>query len=157
MTKFNRPPTARQWLKNQTSLRGILRHSAQLKNGESILKQHLPIPLQRHCQLANYRENILFLHADSAAWATKLRYYVPKLTESLKKTFYFKNLKKVTINTRPNDNHGPAYPHKPHRFTISKDTAKLINNLADSVTNDELANSLKRLARRGYFLKNGGN
>lgn len=47
------------------------------------LRPHLPDPLDRYCVLANVRGTTAILAADSAGWASRLRYLAPGLLPRL--------------------------------------------------------------------------
>lgn len=42
----------------------------------------LPSPLSKHCRVVNLREQTAVIYADSAAWATRLRYLIPDILQA---------------------------------------------------------------------------
>jgi hypothetical protein len=55
----------------------LLQHSDFLNQLNRWVQANLPAPLNQHCYVANLREQILVVYADSSLWATRLRYYAP--------------------------------------------------------------------------------
>ena len=54
-------------------------HIQKLNSLQTKLRDHLEPPLKEHVIIADYRQKTLIFHADSAAWATKLRYRAPEI------------------------------------------------------------------------------
>ncbi|MDH5433484.1 MAG: DciA family protein [Gammaproteobacteria bacterium] len=52
------------------------------------LQCKLNATLSKHCRVVNVRQNILVIAADSAAWATKLRYQVTDLLSFFRQSGY---------------------------------------------------------------------
>lgn len=65
------------------------------------LCQYLASPLNIHCQVANYRDMMLIINADTSAWATKLRYNIPNIENMAKHEWGLIDLKKVIITITP--------------------------------------------------------
>ncbi|HMM45633.1 MAG TPA: DUF721 domain-containing protein [Candidatus Macondimonas sp.] len=61
----------------------LIARAAMLAQQDARFRAHLPEPLDRHCVLANVRGNTAVLAADSAAWASRLRYLAPALLPRL--------------------------------------------------------------------------
>jgi hypothetical protein len=61
----------------------LLARAATLAMYNEALRPHLPDPLDRHCVLANVRGPTAVLAADSAGWASRLRYLAPGLLPRL--------------------------------------------------------------------------
>lgn len=125
----------------------LIRHSSKLQQLEQLVQDSLPRNLSPHCTMANYRENILVLHVDSAIWSSKLRFFIPTLEYELKQHYEFTHLKQVIIKTRPN--YSKHHQASPQKASMSKNTADLLNNLADYVTNEDLASALRKLSKHG--------
>jgi hypothetical protein len=132
---------------HDTAMATLIGHAKFLTRINHLVKNQLTPSLQPHCRVANYRENTLYLHADSPAWATRLRFFLPELISHLKHINEFKGLKDIQIHqakiTTPREK-----KQKPKNLRISKDTADQLNCLADSVTNQKFASALRRLAKK---------
>lgn len=133
--------------KKSSAAHGLIQHSIKLQHLEQLVQNSLPKNLSPHCKMANYRDNRLVLHVDSAIWSSKLRFHIPTMEYELKEHHEFSQLKQITIKTKPNYNrHEPAVLQK---ASMTKNTADLLNNLADYVTNESLAAALRKLSRHG--------
>lgn len=76
--------TVTKILLNSTShIRTLLAHAARIEALTILVCDTLPTPLNQHCRVANVRDDVLILHADAAAWATKLHYHLPTLQKRL--------------------------------------------------------------------------
>ncbi len=133
--------------KKSSAAHELIQHSIKLQYLEQLVQDSLPKNLSAHCKMANYRDNKLVLHVDSAIWSSKLRFHIPTMEYELKGHHEFSQLQHVTIKTKPNyTRHEPSTLQK---ASMTKSTADLLNNLADYVTNEDLAAALRKLSRHG--------
>ncbi len=81
-----------------------------LKQLSLALKSHLPAPLDQHCDVAAVHQTTLVVHADSPAWATRLRYLAPALATSLRDQSGYQWIRDIKIKVRPKTGrpHAPA-------------------------------------------------
>jgi hypothetical protein len=93
--------TAKNLLQKNSSLKQLFNRSKGLQHLADVLGQHMPLEMQSHCQLANYRQGLLVLHVDSSAWSTRLRMMLSQLSRSLHATREFSALKKIDVKVRP--------------------------------------------------------
>jgi len=129
-------------------LQPLLARAKRLEQLNHVLRNQLPPPLNQHCQVANIRGDTLVLHADSSAWALKLRYSVPVMLAQLQKTPSLQNLRSIDIKVKPTSvTAAPA--EKPRRAHMSGDAASLLDSMADAITHPKLQAALHRLARHG--------
>ena len=128
------------------SIRRVLETSEVLRQLQAVLERLLPANLASHCRLANYKDNVLFLYTTSSAWATRIRLEAPQLREYLSRYQEFKNIQQVRVRI---DSSPSIAAHKLETLQISTQSAKIINELAENINVPELADALKRLARRG--------
>lgn len=148
---YKKTPHIKSIIRKNSSFNLLINHSKQLIQINEIVRHTLTQPLQSHCKVANYRENILYLHVDSPAWATRLRFALPELTEALKKNRDFSGLTQIQIHQVKSQPSARQNETKtPKRERLSKDTAEQLNCLADSVTDQKLASALRRLAQRTH-------
>ncbi len=149
----NKPAPVCELLQNKGVIPAyVLRHSATLRHAADIVERCLPSTLRGHFQIANYRENTLILHADSATWATKLRYSTQDLSSNLAKHQYFRHIQRVRVKVCP---HYERNTRTSRRSIMSEYAASALEDLAEVVTNPQLASSLRRLARHGNKRKKG--
>jgi hypothetical protein len=126
-------------------LHQIFDHCSQLQCLNRLVREYLPAPLNQHCQVANIRDRQLILIADSSAWATMLHYQADDLLQYLKQQPGLEHICNIRTRTRPQFNHSSDIKPSPDQF--SHQTAALIGNLADSMSNPALKKALQRLAR----------
>lgn len=66
-------------------LQGLLKQSNNLKSINDSVQRLLPEELQGHCVVSEYNQSSLIISAESAVWATRLRYISPELLTNLRK------------------------------------------------------------------------
>lgn len=69
---------------HQTPLGKLVARAKSFLQRNETVQQILDPSLAPHCQVASYEQGKLLLLADSAAWATLLRYQIPTLLQSLR-------------------------------------------------------------------------
>lgn len=131
-------------------LQTVLNHSQRLEAFNRILRGCIPAPLNQHCQVANLRDNILVLHADSSAWALKLRYGSRALLQQLRQRG-IPGLDTIEVKVRPNL--APYRSEKIRPARMSTKTAQLLDSIANDTNDSHLKNALQRLAQHGKGTK----
>ena len=76
-------------------------HSQTLKQVEKLFHESLPFPLNRHCHIANLREQTLVVNTDSSLWATRLRYITPELKQRWRQNGLMPIINQVIVQVRP--------------------------------------------------------
>ena len=61
----------------------------------------LPQDLASECRVANVRDQVLTVHINNAAWATRLRFLVPGLIESLRRLTDFTSVDEIRLKVVP--------------------------------------------------------
>ena len=143
---LTKSPHIKSIIRQHSTLNGIASQANFLVKIDKLVRQHLKPPLQDHCKVANYRENILYLHVDSPAWATRLRFSLPLLVSSLQQFKELRGLKEIQIH-QANASISGNTPRRSTKIRLSKDTAEQLNCLADCVTDKKLSAALIRLAK----------
>ncbi len=87
---------------NAGELGGLMAHAARLQRASKLLCEYLDAPLNQHCQVANIKEDIIVVHADSSAWAAKLRFHVAGMLTHLKQQQEFNTLRSVLVKVSRN-------------------------------------------------------
>lgn len=142
----NKPVTFSVLLKDHNCMPGKLcAHADFLGNLQTRLGHFLEPPLNSHFIVANCINGILVLHADSAAWATKLRYNTPAILAYMQNTCDLPALKTIRIKVIPASKRTQDTTVKP--LSISSVSASFINQVAASMPDDELRLSLLKLAK----------
>ena len=134
-------------MRNADSLQAVFTNCQRLETLNRAVQRCLPAPLNQHCQVANLRDNTLILHADSSAWALKLRYSSRILLQQLCQ-HGIKGVNIVEVKVKPH-NAAITRPEKTKPAYMSKKTAHLLDNIALDITDNHLKMALQRLARHG--------
>ena len=93
--------TIRSLLNNNNGQLGqLLKKNQQLETINALVQPLLDEELALHCQVANFREGCLVLQADSAAWATRLRYQIPVLLQALRTPDRLPNIATIRLIVR---------------------------------------------------------
>ncbi len=124
---------------------GLLDQGRRIARLNAALSRLLPAGLAGHCRVANLRDGILVLAADSPAWASRLRFHADKLLKSLNKECDLGagRVRTIVVPAAALPTRRPI-PRKP----ISSHTARLIEQCADGIGDPALQAALRRLARR---------
>lgn len=125
----------------------LLEHVRHLQSVNTQLHACLDIDAAVHAQVADLNAGRLLIHADSAAWATRLRYLAPQMLRCLQKSPLLTDLKRIDIRVSPQAR--PAPPATQHRPMLSTNSAEVLDSTADNLSDSALRTALKRLARRG--------
>ncbi|MCG8324465.1 MAG: DciA family protein [Thiotrichales bacterium] len=131
--------------KTTASRPSLFRQLESLLQLQRQLQQHIDPGLVSHCSVANYRNGILTLHTRTAHWATKLRYSVPGILNSIRNNPLPVNVKSIRIIVSPETTAGSVT--RKRRPRLSKHTAKVIEQIADSISDADLSASIRRLCR----------
>ncbi|MCC6207745.1 MAG: DUF721 domain-containing protein [Gammaproteobacteria bacterium] len=115
-----------------------------------MLLNRLPPSFQQHCRVAGITQQTLILHADSPAWATKLRYYCPQLPADLCQLPDFRQLTDIRIKVIPPEFlQTSRQTSPPVRRSLPPSAARLLRDVAATTSNAPLRDALLRLATRG--------
>ena len=116
----------------------------------------LPIECRNHVQVANIRNQNLILITDSPVWTTRLRQLSPQILKFIRETSpEFDNnqiIHHIQITTRYHSSltePQPAAEPKRHKPQISKQTAELLAQSANSINHSQLKTALLRIASHG--------
>jgi len=110
------------------------------------LRALLPHDLASECRVANVRDQVLTVHINNAAWATRLRFLVPGLIESLRRLADFTSVDEIRLKVVPvADVASPAHGTEKRR---PPDGVPLLE-LASSVDHADLRGAILRLAAHG--------
>lgn len=102
--------------------------------------------LAAHVQVADLGADRLFLQADSAAWATRLRYLAPQLLHCLQQSAGLGPLRQIEIRVAPRAETVAAVRNAP---TLSAVSAAIIAQNAATLPDPALRAAFQRLARHG--------
>ena len=116
-------------------------HIQKLGSLQTKLRDYLGPPLSEHVIIADYRQKTLVFHADSAAWATKLRYRTPEILRLFKDDL--PGLRTIRIKNPPVE----TTVQKTRRASgASPGTVDTIRQVAARITDPPLRAVLLRIA-----------
>ena len=93
-------------------------------------------------------KQVLLVSVSSAAWASKLRFYLPSLKRSLCAEAQFSHIQAIRIKVSSNQtNHNCEHAKKANNLVYSNTSAKIVASSAQHITDEELKSSLLRLSQ----------
>lgn len=125
-------------------LAGTLAHAASLQHLQPLVSRSLPDDLAAHCQPGNLRGNTLIIHADSPAWAAKMRFHAPQLLRSLQRESGLSGLQRCEVRVLPASSPRPS--NKPVATGISANSREQLRQMAGGFRDQRLKQAFERLA-----------
>ena len=110
-----------------------------------IFHAYLPPHLCDHAVLIRLDQDSWIVHADSASWATRLRYALHNIRDVLGQQLGFA-LPKPRVRVVPVE--PPPSPRRP-RLTLTARNAKLLEATARNLSDERLSTALRQLAKHG--------
>ena len=142
--------------KSVRSVRDILASGphAQLlaKNGLNnelleLVRKQLSGPSRLHCVNAQLRHDMIIVHVDSPVWASKLRFQLGSLLANLRKTASLSGLQQIQVRVLPSaENKLLSKPSAPKPSLLSEESAEMIRDLANAISDDTLRASWLKLS-----------
>ena len=133
--------TISDFLVSSDRLSQICNHIKIINGLQIKLGEFLGNPLAEHVAVADYRQNTLVLHTDSAAWAAKLRYGTPEILAAF--TGELPGLRTVRIKVVPSET---LMRTTRQVLKVSPDTAEGIRQAADQIADTALRSTLHSIA-----------
>jgi hypothetical protein len=118
----------------------------QLTKLNQIWQAEISADLAEHTRVANFRDSYLIVECDSAAWATRLRYTLPDITQKLLKHPDLRDLTHIEWNIQPLF-HAPHSQLSTVPLALSSTSAQLLKNAADHIKVKPLQEALLRISR----------
>lgn len=112
-----------------------------------VLASCLAEPLLSQCQVIQWREPELVIQVNSSVWAMRIKYQLPEILAALRSRSSL-NLASIKVRIRPVATVAAPQPARAI-VPLSAGTAEHIQQLASSVSDERLQQSLHRLASRG--------
>lgn len=145
--------------KNHQSLTNLLNSTPELQKLVSklehleqmhhVITSKLDPDLASQCRVANLRDGTLILATTSPAWNHKLRFSALDLLSTLRSDHRWSGLKSIDIRVDYLSQVKTASPTNSKRLKpLSSQASQALTSLAQSISNEKLANSLNKLARR---------
>ena len=137
--------TLNDCLHAEETIARLTAHAEHLLKLQRIIDATLPNSLLRSCRIANYRLGIVFLHADNAAVAAKLRQLAPRLCDELRSSG--REITEIRVKLQPNQPIESAAPQK-NIAPLGVRTKQGLTKLSMSLPGDSpLKASLERLLK----------
>ncbi len=131
-------------LQRSTGLRYLLQHQAKLQEVQNVFAQCLPASLTEHVRVANLRQQVLYLHVDNSAWASKARFFIPQFLSCCKQHRALQDIRSIQLKVRTPAASQPVEYNKPQ---LSRDNAELISIHAELTHYEPLRKALLKLAQ----------
>ncbi|MDG4555725.1 MAG: DUF721 domain-containing protein [Candidatus Competibacter sp.] len=137
-------PTVGESLRRPQGILGrLMARADRLNRLNRIFRAYLPPHLHDHAVLIRLDQEDWTVHADSSSWATRLRYALHNIRETLGQQLGIP-LPKPRVRVVPPD--FPPRPRRP-RLTLTQRNAKLLEVTARNVPDSRLSAALRRLAQ----------
>ncbi len=107
------------------------------------IQSYLPADFAEHCEFGSIRGSSIILFADSAAWATRLRFHSSDLLRYINNEYKY-SLSSIKFKVMPL--RGKRKKPKPKPFHIDRSNIESIRQLASTVKHQGLSDALVRLA-----------
>ena len=143
-------PAAGEYLRRQQGMLGrLMARANRLNRCNQIFRAYLPAQLHDHVVLVSIDRENWTVHADSASWATRLRYALHNIRQALGHQLGIP-LPKPCIRVVP-----AALSPRPRRLkpTLTERSVKLLEITARNVPDARLGAALRRLAARAGPLR----
>ena len=111
------------------------------------LRALLPQDLASECRVANVRDQVLTVHINNAAWATRFRFLIPGLLESLVRLADFTAVNDIRLKVVPAV--ADAISEAQSAYTIRPPDRAPLLELANGIDDAGLRETILRLAAHG--------
>lgn len=128
-------------------LRALVVRARQLHQLTALLRRHLPVAMRDHCTVSGVDGQTLIVCADSAAWASKLRFHAPTLVPAMRALPALGDVQQLRVKIAPVAV-PVTIPAAARRPFLSSASARAIGGCADAMGDTALKSALQRLATR---------
>lgn len=127
-------------------LPSVFRRAQRLAQITHVLRASLPGKLADHCLGVNVVRNTLVLFADSAPWATRLRYEQKAILAAISRETGL-SFTRISLRVQPGAAARQPERLRPTRARLSSSSRHALESAARGVSDPELAAALRRLAK----------
>jgi len=125
----------------------LVTRTKQLSYLTQVLRKQLEPDLAVHCYIGNVDQECLVILVDSAAWASKLRFYSQDLLSQLQTAHQnFSQIQQIRVKILSQSVNAPEPEFQKPK--MNKENAKGLTTLAENVDDPSLQAALARLAKR---------
>lgn len=128
-----------------SSLQSLVKKAHRIQQLGQILEARLDPSLQGNFTLANINDGVATILANSSAWATRLRYYIPVILDELTKQIGQDRVKTVRIKIAPVHQEVRAPEKKQTR--LSPEAASYLIRTAEDFGDSPIRDTLLSIAR----------
>lgn len=139
----NQPRPVSELISANPGLNQLIQADARQRSLLEQVKALLPQPLSQHCLAVVQTSEKLVLYTDSSAWASRFRFLGRELAQKLRDQGV--ECRQLKVRILPSRREKPARTRRLRR--MSERNARLLSQVADSLSDPLLAASLRRLAR----------
>jgi hypothetical protein len=104
-------------------------------------------PLASHAHPVRYEAGVLIIHADTAAWASRLRHQYSTFISALRRNYALRDMTDLRVRVVPRSTDAPSPTRA--RSRLSATAGRIIERTADAITDPDLRAALRRLAQQG--------
>lgn len=138
-------PVGQILCRQQGTLGELMAQANRLIRLGQIFRAYLPPHLHDHAVLIRLDQDGWIVHADSASWATRLRYALHNIRDVLGQQLGF-SLPKPHVRVVPVE---PSPSPRRPRLTLTARNAKLLEATARNLSDERLSAALRQLAKHG--------
>ncbi len=132
-------------LNNDSEILSVLcARASQISTLQRKLRIELGSPLSKHLIVANFNHKALTIHADSPAWAARLRFQIPDILRIAKETCALTELHSIRVKVVIPENEINKVKRK---ISLSDKSVQLIRKTAELTSDSALRSSLFRLSK----------
>lgn len=125
----------------------LMQQASHLNKLQQCLNLYLSATLQENCAVASFQKGTLTILMTNAQWATRIRYQQNKLKQQLQTHHEFHDIIKIIVKVSPKP---LKQTEQTNDLSLSLNTAKVINETAEGISDPVLKQALERLARHTH-------
>ena len=130
--------------KDSKILSALCARTAQISTLQRKLRMEIVSPLSKHLIVANFTKKTLTIHADSPAWAARLRFQIPDILRIARETCNLTELHSIRVKVVITENDVKTPKRK---ISLSDKSIQLIRKTAELTSDSTLRSSLFRLSK----------
>ena len=125
-----------------------LERAQYLQSLTRVLREHIDPVLSDHISVVNLRHDSAIIAADSSAWLSKIRYLTPVILQILQTQPGLMTLSNIQLKVQPVSNSDASIQNR-RQLSLSSSSTKALESAASGINDPDLAESLRRLSRKG--------
>jgi hypothetical protein len=126
----------------------LSRHAGESSRLQNAWNSIVSEPLASHARPIRYGDGVLYVHAETSAWVSRLRLQQQTLASEFRRRAGFKDLTEIRFRVAPIESETEAPKKRARASRISARAASEIARSAETIEHSELKAALQRLADR---------